>query len=116
MIKKKNIKSFSVKNRMEILCILDHTTQNTHSPKENGVSENSHSTMSYLSPNHSVVEAMVSVLSDRGNEQIYGCKLDQRSVLYFYSIKFKDIRDVNPLKLFWQSQPSIMEEAVYHDI
>lgn len=103
---------------MEIFDILDNATQNTHSPKglENGVPENSYSTMSYLSSNHVVVETMVSVLPDTGGELIYECEIDQRSVLYFFLLNLKDIMDINPLKLFWQKQPSILEGAVYHEV
>lgn len=77
---------FSVKSRIGIVYILGNTFQNTHSLKvpANGTPEIFCSTMSYLSPNHSVVETIVWVLSDMGCELIYGCKIDRSALLPFY--------------------------------
>lgn len=98
-----------MKSHMEIFGILDNATQNTHSPKglENGVPENSYSTMSYLSSNHVVVETMVSVLPDTGGELIYECEIDQRSVLYFFPIEFKRYNGRKSFK-------TLLAEAAFH--
>lgn len=94
---------------MELFRILDNATQNTHSPKGlyNGVPENSSSTMSYLSSNHFVVETMVSVLPDTGGDLIYGCEIDQRSVLYFFPIEFKRYNGRKSFK-------TLLSEAAFH--
>lgn len=99
---------------MEIFGILDNAAQNTHSPKGlyNGAPENSSSTMSYLSSNHFVVETMVSVLPDTGvgggwGDLIYGCEIDQRSVLYFFPIEFKRYNGRKSFK-------TLLAEAAFH--
>lgn len=94
---------------MELFRILDNATQNTHSPKGlyNGVPENSSSTMSHLSSNHFVVETMVSVLPDTGGDLIYGCEIDQRSVLYFFPIEFKRYNGRKSFK-------TLLAEAAFH--
>lgn len=70
---------------------------------------------SYFSPNRFVVEARVAVTYGH-RQHTNVLMLDRPVILGFTSLllNLKDIMHVNPLKLFWQSKHSILEEAIYH--